>query len=247
MSSFQLLLQTPDSISIPSTSLWEKAWSVWLHIGREVAHGRPNEEDKFLLSQDFFINLLQLFPLLHKKLNSFTPQQLKLAFQVFNTALLSPVPKDVSPFLVPMVHENTMTSVQRLVLYCLSSVITTDDVFQSKHSGQLTNNSLFDKSEIKDPKKIIKLLPSPLLYYPVFNELLRYFSFLCSPPSESNEQKHVNMAPFAFSSLTLSLQLMRSCVLSHDSQMTSETELMMEEFLKVYIYMYNIGNTIILI
>ena len=233
MSSFQVLLNPPD-VEKEMSPLWEKAWSQWLSISREVV---INGDSSNPPSQDFLVNMLQVFPLLYKKLECFDDQQLKSALQVIKAAITTPISKDTSPFLVPMINEAAMTSLQRLTLNCVACIITEDNVFDAPPSSNRedvvvtsSNNCLLNKTEITDSERLITLLPRPSLYRGVFNELLLYFSML-NGSSASLKQKFVSFTSFALSSLTLSLQLMRA--MSHDSHMISETILMLVDFMKV--------------
>ena len=55
MSSFQVLLNPPD-VEKEMSPLWEKAWSQWLSISREVV---INGDSSNPPSQDFLVNMLQ--------------------------------------------------------------------------------------------------------------------------------------------------------------------------------------------
>lgn len=229
MTGLQVLLE-PSEVTDDMTPLWYKGWSQWISIGRDILVSADKNAPP---SQDFLVNLLLSFPLLCKKLDSFSEQQLKAALQVIDCAVSMPISKDTSPFLVPMISESSMSSLQRLALHCLACLVTSDNVFDvpaDKLGTDVTsNNCLLNKAEITSPERVISLLPRPNLYKGVFNELLNYFSFLngCS----NSKQKFVSHTSFALSSLTLSVQVMRA--VSCDSHMTKDMILMMVDFMKV--------------
>lgn len=214
--------------------LWDKAWSQWITINREtvIAVDQTN-----FPSQDFLVNMLLVFPLLYKKLDTFEENQLKISLQIINSAIKIPITKDTSPFLVPMINESSMSSVQRLALTCLSCIVTTDNVFDvppdKAEMDVSSNNCLLNKSEITNYQRVITLLPRSHLYKGVFNELLTHFTLL-NGPSSNLKQKFVSYTSFALSSLTLALQLLRAVVSSCDSHMTKDTVAMLVDFMKVH-------------
>ena len=231
MTSFQVLLESSE-VTVEMSSLWDKAWSHWVNISREIV---INADKATPPSQDFLVNLLLAFPLLYKKLTEFSEQQLNIALQLIKSAIKMPISKDTSPFLVPMTSESSMSSLQRLALICLACIITSDVVFDASPDKPgidfSSHNCLLNKTEITNSERVIALLPRPLLYESVFNELLQYFSMLNG--SSNLKQKFVSHTSFALSSLTLSLQLMRA--VSHDSHMIKETIIMQIDFMKVIV------------
>ena len=232
MTGFQVLLEPPD-VTPEMHSIWDKAWTQWIAIAREIVVKADKETPP---SQDFLVNLLLVFPLLYKKLESFSESQLSATLQVISSAITMPISKDTSPFLVPMINESSMSSLQRLALNCLAAIITNDNVFDvppdKLEMDVSSNNCLLNKAEITNSERVITLLPRPNLYKGVFAELLQYFSMLNG--TSNVKQKFVSHTSFALSSLTLSLQLMRA--VSHDSHMTTDTISMLVDFMKVLLY-----------
>ena len=270
MTCFHTIVQpyaNTTSSALTSETLWEKVWDTWRHIGSEAVHNKlpaakdirefvrePRTHDAIdaffegLPSQTFLVHLLQIFPDLRVRLKGshFSRQHFASAAQVFQSALLTPVSKDVSPFLVPMGSDMSMSSVQRLVLRCLASLVTDEVVLEQTpqleaRGGINSTNSIIDQSKITDMNRHISLSSTPTVYAHVLGELFLYSSYGWSPPRHIQvilEKESMNKLPlvcvefltFSLSSLTLSVQLIRSSLLSGDGQVTP---LIIHKFIKV--------------
>ena len=257
LNSFKSILQIQNDLSPPRV-LWEKAWHIWQLIGLEkVCQSLPSLEaleifvsktqshesiDLFFATipnQTLLLHFLEIFPLIVHHM-TLTIQQLTVVSQIFRCILLIPVPKDVSPFLVPSIQEATMTSLQRLVVRCICSIIIADNIFEESSEREYSNNSLMNKSEITDLQHKLSLYPHSLpLLAGIFHDLLQFASYSWSPTEfhsvlENSALVHaklpllpVNMIPFASSCLVLAVQLLRSS--QPDCNITS----LLEEFIKV--------------
>ena len=101
-----------------------------------------------ILEQTLLLHFLQIFPLIVHHM-TLTTQQLTVVLQIFCCfCMLISVPKDVSQFLVPFIQEATMTSLQSLVVKCLSSIIILMIYYNESSEREYINNSLMNKSEI---------------------------------------------------------------------------------------------------
>ena len=247
--------------------LWEKVWQTWCHIGREaVSDCLPSVEslqqfisrtqtqesiDSFFKgrpTQEFLVNFLRLFPVILGRMKQrFSHQELQKACQILYSSVLVPIPKDISPFLVPSVSEDNTSRLQRLVLECLAYVFTTENVLeQNLPTDSSEATSILRKVELTDLNRTLDLHPAssfqPLVPH-LFPELLRFAKLAWSPPELTSVcQKSgippaklpaniVNMVPFGLSCLVLTVQLYRSCLSRNIPIPTSVTVL----FLKVRI------------
>ena len=144
-----------------------------------------------------------------------------------------PISKDVSPFLVPSVTDSVMTSVQRQVIKCLSCLITTDHIFDTKPntSHRSTSNNLMDKSEVTDLHRTLRFHDLSL-FSEISNELLVYTSYSWSPNeyqsvvstssvslNKGGPLVGVYMCPFGLSCLVFAVLLLKNNV-SHDGHVT---------------------------
>lgn len=231
--------------------LWERAWLTWQQIGHEVVVCRLPKTESFqffltsspsheemdiffepLPTQSFLVHLLSVFSMVVRKIGHFTSQQLQIACQIFEAVVLVPVPKDVSPFLVPAAHEDSMTSVQTMVLTCLSLLFTQEDILDHSETSisAETSSNLFRKAVITKLSRSLELFHRPSstqLYDSIITQLLSFAKLawssqtLLSLPSSVNLSVAklpvvvVNYSSFALSSLVLAVQLCKS-VLSHD-------------------------------
>lgn len=194
----------PSSSSSSEGSLWEKAWKAWLMIGMECVCKRlpPVEKFKVFLnrtpqtkeesdsffssvpSQSILIYLVQLFPAIYSRVRSkFTQSDFQEAARILYTALIMPVSKDTSPFLVPSYNEHMLNSLQKDILKAMATFFTRDDVFDHEDSGPQT---LFGKkTELIDTKRRIEVTgeqSATPLFPLVIAELLKYGLLVTNPP-----------------------------------------------------------------
>ena len=201
-----------------------------------------------LPTQNFLVHLLTVFSIILRKVQlRFASQQLQIAGQILEAVVLIPVSKDVSPFLIPAAHEESMTSVQTLVLTSLAILFTDEKVLDRPDADNSVESSgnLFRKSEITNLHRSLEIhLERPLvqLYPAIINQLLSFSQLgwaepnLLSLPSAVNLSVArlpvviVNYSSFALSSLVLAVQLCRACV-SHDLDVTLTV---VERFIQVW-------------
>lgn len=236
-------------------AVWTKAWSTWSSIGkkcicerlpsvdqmRSLLKNRKAEEiDRFFRvvpSQTFLVHFLQIFPHIFQQLRkAFSLSQFEVLSSILDTALLMPVSKDVSPFLVPSSNENKMTNAQRLVLKCYSAIYTMENVVDpeklegSENQTELTSsNSLLRSRRVEniDIRRSVELnaeaCPECIALYPkVLTKFLGGVSYATSSPEDKLQVKgvppprlpmmSVNYTPFGLGALSLAVQFYMGCV-----------------------------------
>ena len=254
---------SPFTGSTNKEALWERAWSSWRQIGQEVVTRRLPSIDVFrsflssspshdamdeffnpLPTQGFLTQLLTVLTIIIRKLHSFTAQHLSTATQILEAVVLVPVPKDVSPFLVPAAHEDSMTSVQYMVLSGLGLLFTAESILDNPDSVKSSSN-LFTRYVISNLDRCLELHEhqplSPQLFTSIINQLLSFSLLawtsptLLSLPASANLSVAklpvvvVNYSAFSLSSLVLAVQLCRSFK-SHDLHVTTT---IVERFIQV--------------
>ena len=78
--------------------------------------------------------------------SSFSTEQYQKLSATLRGCLQLPVPRDVSPFLVPSHSENALSSMQRLVLRCVGGVVTSDDIMRSKNASDQSEDQVTEVS-----------------------------------------------------------------------------------------------------
>ena len=252
---------SPFTGSPDREALWERAWLSWRQIGHEVVTCHIPSTDSFqsflssspshdamdiffdpLPTQSFLVQLLTVFTIILRKLRSFTAQYLHTASQILEAVVLVPVPKDVSPFLVPAAHEDSMTSAQSMVLSGLALLFTTENILDDAESAKSCRN-LFARSVISRLDRSLELHQSlsPQIHTAIVNQLLSFSVLAWSSPSLLSLPAAANLSiaklpvvvvnytSFALSSLVLAVQLCCSCG-SHDLHVTTN---IVEKFVKV--------------
>ena len=233
--------EIPDALA---TVIWTRSWQAWETIGVEcvcrrlpsverlkalIKSQKPQEVDAFtqvLPSQAFLVQLLKIFPLIFVKLKArFSETNFKTLAQILRAALLQPVAKDVSPFLVPSSNEHSMTVLQRLVIQCLAAFYTETTLFQESTQNGEPLSLLSRKAEVIDMDRKIKLSFTPelqCLSSHILAELLGYTTFATNPPelvqltagvvSTKLPVMSVNYVPFGLGALSVCVQFYRACV-----------------------------------
>ena len=96
--------------------------------------------------------LVQIYPRIQR---TFTDVQYRTLSGVLRGCHLIPVPRDVSPFLVPSHSENALSSLQRLVLQCIGGVVTSDDIMRPKDDQSEDNMA---EVGVAVPPAVVELL-----------------------------------------------------------------------------------------
>ena len=213
--------------------LWEKAWSVWVAIGNQKITVPPTDSvqefidsyqslediDQFFAnipSQSFLSHYLEIFPLLVRHY-SVTQSSLSTAANIFRNSLSIPVPRDVSPFLVPSFNDSSMTTVHRRVILCISCLITDESVFEGDDDSK---SSLINRSHINNMERLLTLhTDKQELVYAIIKELLHYSTYSWLPDSLQYPVKSpivsINMNPFGMSCLVFSIQILKSYIFNN--------------------------------
>ena len=256
-------------VSLPpdlKQDVWRKAWETWSGIGTQcVCRRLPALEglqsvlqtplnmdrvDQFFVSipsQKFQVNLLKIFLHIHTHMKpGFTCDDFKVLARVLHAMLPMPVAKDVSPFLVPSVNENVMSTLQELVLQCVGVVVSKRSVFDEPGSlRERSKTLLVKKPHVIDIHKVLPVATDKAgsSFYPlVLIELLNFSLLASKPPSFIRETMGippqslpfmgVNYVPFSLAAQSLAVQLYRSCVLAR----ASLPDTIPGHFLKVHVH-----------
>lgn len=250
-----------DSGSGPEVGLviWEKAWQAWHSIGIEfVCRRLPSakllgsllreqkleEIDDAIPSQRFLDHLLRIFPLVFSRLKSkFSQVDYHTLSRVVHAALLMPISKDVSPFLVPSANENVLSVVQRLALECHMGVLTNEPIFSVNGVSEQHTLLPSKQSSVVDLQSPLRLTSGAAdlvaLCPAVLDELFRCSRLASDPPDLVRMTQGVaptqlsvmatNFAPFSVAATSLAVKLYRACM-EDDMALPSDVP---ERFLKV--------------
>lgn len=232
--------------------MWSQAWQVWHAIGTVCVLGRLPTEDALTASiqnmekadtffssfpsQPFLVHLLKVFPLVLSKLRpTFSMADFQLSSKVFYNALLMPVSRDVSPFLVPSSVEGNMSTLQRLVLRAMSSLCVREGQSDAASSAAREDSAadrkalLVRRPDVIEFDKTVELVITPIdeqdknknmaaIVPHLLEELLRYSLLASDPPALLRHTRAqgkspamtVNFTSFGMSSLALAVQVYRA-------------------------------------
>ena len=198
---------------------WMKLWSVWLNLSR--AFGLQEDGRSCTTSQtilvEYFIVCLALVAKLHGKLKE---DHVREFGQIAAIALSVPVKKDSSPFLVPSLSSESLSSLQFAIILCSASLYSTSKCSRSLSLSEGIEKTLHKVERVDVIKQNYPISSDPSVrdVHPVVMEALlgciKQVIALLSSPSKVEEGslvQVVHFGPFVHSALYHSLHLCESC------------------------------------
>jgi hypothetical protein len=159
----------------------------------KISFNDPDKQadDLYIPSQAFLTALVQIFPALFQHIHAnFTNDDLKKLCDVLMSAVMVPVHSDSTPYIMSTMSDSLLTPLHDGVLECI-------DLLQKE--------------------AIAKTTPLDTIICAVFNQLLSFSKFACSPPYYENRKRNVptntiewvsmNYIPFGEKSMSVAVKL----------------------------------------